>query len=379
MIYLDCNATTRIESEVLEIVRFYLTEEYGNPGSRSHQYGLRASRAVSEAQSLVAEVVDASADEVVFTSGATESNNIAILGLEEYARRTGKTHIVTSAIEHKAVLEPVRAMQSRGFEVTHVAPLETGVVPSTKVLDAITPKTVLVSVMHVNNETGVVQELSGIADGLKNSAQPDVYLHTDAAQGYGKELDQLRHKRIDMISLSGHKLFAPMGVGALILRSRDYDSPPLDPIMYGGGQQGGVRPGTIPTPLVAGLGMAARIALRDHFKREARCMQIRKEALATLGRLNPVVIGGSARVLPHVLNIAFPGIDGEALLLHLKGHISASTGSACTSSSLEPSHVLTAMELPEETVHGAVRLSWSHLTEDIAWETIAGSIEEVHG
>ena len=233
-VYLDCNATTPLEPRVRQVLLRYLDEEYGNEGSRTHEYGAAAKRAVQNARDQVAALVGCKREEVLFTSGATESNNLAILGLAKHGLASGRRHIVTSAIEHKAVLEPLDALASQGFEVTRVTPNADGIVSPERLLAAVRPETLLVSVMQVNNETGVEQPLEAIAAGL---ASHEAYLHTDAAQGFGKRLSALRNPRVDMISVSGHKIYAPKGVGALLLRKRGYEKTPLVPLMHGGGQE----------------------------------------------------------------------------------------------------------------------------------------------
>lgn len=369
--YLDCNATTPLDPEVLEFLCRFLTEELGNEGSRTHEYGLRARQAVQKARNQVAAVVSAKREEVIFTSGATESNNLAILGLKVAGLNQGKRHIITSAIEHKAVLEPCQVLEEEGFEITRLPVGAGGSVNPEEVREALRPDTLLVSVMHVNNETGVRQPIDGIAAILKDH---DAYFHTDAAQGFGKDLEPLRNPRIDLISISGHKIYAPMGVGALIARRRGYERPPLAPLTHGGGQERGLRPGTLPVALIAALGVAAEIAVRDHEKRLQRCREIRKKALAALTPLVPQLSGDRSLVMDHVLNLAFPGLDSEALMVALKDLIAISNGSACTSNTYTPSHVLKAMGMDDDEADSCVRVSWCHLTPEVDWGTVAERI-----
>ncbi|MCP1676634.1 cysteine desulfurase [Natronocella acetinitrilica] len=364
-VYLDCNATTPLEPEVRDAVMLYLSEEYGNAGSRTHETGARAKKAVENARRSVAAVVEASPDEVIFTSGATESDNLAILGLDANGCGVGKPHIVTTAIEHKAVLEPVDVLEARGYEVTIITPGTDGQVSSQEVLNAIRDETVLVSVMHANNETGVLQPIEEIAAGLSPTGWP--IFHVDAAQTFGKELSALRSKRIDLISVSGHKLYAPKGIGALIARKRDGKRPPLRPLTYGGGQELGLRPGTLPVHLIVGLGKAADIAVRDLENRRQRCKEIRERALDALGLLGIQHNGHPDTTQSHVLNISVPGVDSEAAMLAWKGLVEVSNGSACTSTKYEPSHVLQAMGLDEDQVEGAIRISWCHMTPEVDW------------
>ena len=367
-VYLDCNATTPLDEKVREVLWRYLTEEFGNEGSRTHEFGARAKQAVQKARDQVAAVVGAKREDVIFTSGATESNNLAILGLAAYGEEHGKKHVITTAIEHKAVLEPMEELARRGFEVTVLPVGADGRVDPAEVAGALRPETLLVSVMQANNETGVLQPLKEIAALLVGHP---AYFHTDAAQGFGKELDGLREPRLDLISVSGHKIFAPKGVGALVCRRRGYDRVPLKPLVFGGGQERGLRPGTLPVALVAALGQAADLALRDNEARKKTCRKIRENALAALTSVGAVLNGDEASTLPHVLNISIPGLDSEALMLAVKDLIAISNGSACTSSSYTPSHVLKAMGRTDDQANEAIRLSWCHFTPDVDWEVIA--------
>ena len=362
-VYLDHAATTIVDPRVAELVIGTMSEEFGNAGSRTHGYGLDALRLVSAARERVARALGSEPDEVVFTSGATESDNIALLGLAEHGQATGRRHIVSTSIEHKAVLEPLAMLGARGFEVTLVAPERSGHVPADRILDAVRPDTLLVSVMHGNNETGALQPISTIADRL----EPDgPFLHVDAAQTFGRETATLRNRRIDLMSVSAHKVFGPKGVGALVARRRGMRRPPLTPLMVGGGQERGLRPGTLPVPLIAGFGLAAELAVAEEGARAARCREIRRDALTALAPLAPTVHGGDD-VLPNILSIAMAGLDSEAVMVALKGLVAISNGSACTSASYEPSHVMLAMGLDEDEVAGTVRLSWHHDTGPIPW------------
>jgi cysteine desulfurase len=254
-VYLDCAATTPLDPRVrAEMLRF-LDEDFGNAGSRTHAFGQRARAAVEHARDRVAAVVGSSRGDVIFTSGATESNNLAILGLA--AAAGDRRHIVSTAIEHHAVLEPLDTLSRRGFDVTLVPPDEGGAVDPDAILAAVRRDTLLVSLMHVNNETGVIQPVTSVADRLDGT---NTYLHIDAAQSFGREIEALRHPRLDLISASAHKINGPKGIGALIMRRRVGTRPPLQPLMVGGGQERGLRPGTIPVPLVAGFGLAAELA-----------------------------------------------------------------------------------------------------------------------
>jgi len=373
-VYLDCNATTPSEPRVLELVRRYLEEEFGNEGSRTHEFGARAKQAVQKARDQVAAVVGAKRDEVLFTSGATESNNLAILGLAEHGLKTNKTHVITSAIEHKAVLEPFEVLEKRGFEVTILPSNSSGRVDPKELEQALRPETLLVSLMHVNNETGIRQPMEEICAVLQDH---DAYLHTDAAQGFGKDIEPLRNRRIDLISVSGHKIYAPKGVGALVVRRRGYSRVPLTPLVYGGGQERNLRPGTLPVALVAGLGLSSEIAVRERDERLRRNAEIRAAALEALSPLNPEIAGSVEHASEHVLNLSFGDLDSEALMVALKDLIAISNGSACTSSSYTPSHVLEAMGMSTDDANRCVRLSWSHLTPDVDWKAVAERLQGV--
>jgi cysteine desulfurase len=373
-VYLDCNATTPVEPSIVETVQRFLTEEFGNEGSRTHSFGARAKQAVQRARDQVAASLGAKRDEVIFTSGATESNNIALLGLRNYGESTNRRHIVTTAIEHKAVLEPLEHLKSVGFEVTHVAPDRNGVVNVKSVLEVMKPETLLVSMMQVNNETGVIQPIQEIAEKLQGHS---AFLHVDAAQGFGKISARLRSLRIDLISVSGHKIFAPKGVGALIARRRGFDRPPLNPIMYGGGQERSLRPGTLPVALIVALGEAAAMADAGHVQRNARCAAMKSAALAALTRVGAEVNGQIDQTIPSTLNIRFPGLDSEAVMVALKDVVAVSNGSACTSSNYTPSHVLRAMGMTDAQANECVRFSWCHLTPEVDWQLVAEHISNL--
>ena len=374
-VYLDCNATTPLEPEVAEIVRFYTEQEFGNAGSRTHEYGTKAKQAVQKAREQVASVIGGiDASDVIFTSGATESNNLSILGLLKWAKGNGKNHIVTTAIEHKAVLEPIEHAESLGFEATYVNPRKSGAVLAEDILGAMREDTFLVSVMQVNNETGIIQPIDKIAEGLPETG---CYFHVDAAQGFGKELDKLNHPRIDLISISGHKIYGPKGIGALILRRCKFKRAPLVPIQFGGGQERGLRPGTLPVPLIAGSGLAAELCQKNHAKRDEANRSFRQKLFHALEGLDYQLNGDEALSVPHAINFSFNGLNSEAVMLALKGVVAISNGSACTSQSYEPSHVLSAMGLPEDRVQSAIRLSWCHSTTEPDWTAISRGIKSL--
>jgi cysteine desulfurase len=360
-VYLDCAATTPLDPRVREVLIRNL-DAYGNAGSRTHEYGRRARTITEQARLQVAALANASRSEVIFTSGATESNNLAILGLEGFARQSGNLHIVSTAIEHSAVLGPLERLEQRGFSVTRVAPQPSGQVTAAAIANALRPGTALVSVMQVNNETGVRQPIAEIAALLEE--HPSVHFHVDAAQGFGKDLQALRHPRIDFISASGHKIHAPQGIGALIVRRRGRQRPPLAPLLHGGGQELGLRSGTLPVALIAAFGRAAELAMEEGAQRAATCLAFRDRLLEGLLPLRPVLNGDQALTLPNMINVSIPGVDAETVMEAWDGVAAVSNGAACASQVYACSHVLSAMQLSEERKAGAVRLSWCHMTPD---------------
>ena len=373
-VYLDCNATTPIATEVFEEMKPFFLEEFGNEGSRTHEFGTRAKKAIQKAREQVASVLNAKPEEVIFTSGATESNNIALLGLRKEGIEKNRKHIITSMIEHKAILEPCDYLEREGFEVTRLTATRGGVFNIDALKNSLRPDTLLVSLMQVNNETGIRQPIEKVTEILK---EHPAYFHTDAAQGFGKDINTLRNPRIDLISISGHKIYAPKGIGALITRRRGYERLPLESIVFGGGQERGLRPGTLPVALIVGLGKSAEVGERDEEKRKIACKKIKAEALSALKKLDPKITGDESLMMDHVLSLAFPGLDSEALMVGLKDLIAISNGSACTSTSYSPSHVLLAMGLTEDEANECVRISWSYMTPQIDWEEIAKKIHKM--
>ena len=370
-VYLDCNATTPLEPAVGALIRRYFEEEYGNEGSRTHGYGARAKEAVEKAREQIADLLAAKSDEVIFTSGATESNNLAILGLANWGRRHGKTHIISTHLEHKAVLEPIDVLAKDGFEVDLVAPDKNGRVDAAKIISLLRPTTLLISLMHANNETGVIQPIDEVAKAL---AHHPAYFHVDAAQTFGKLIEPLQNHRIDLLSASGHKIYGPKGVGVLLVRHRGKQKVPLAPLVHGGGQEYGLRPGTLPVPLIAGLGLAAEIGAKDHVAREAKCRAFRERFLRAIEPLHPKIHGEEGQVLAHTVNLSFPGISAEEGMVKIRDLVAVSNGSACTSSSYQPSHVLKAMRLAKDEIIGAMRFSWCHLTLDPDWAAVVAKL-----
>ena len=374
-IYLDCNATTPIEPEVVEKMKQYLITDFGNEGSHTHQFGAIAKKAVQEARDQVVDLVNASRNEIIFTSGATESNNISILGLKDYGIEQNKKHIITSAVEHKAVLEPIEELKKIGFEVDILSVNKDGRIDPKDLKSKIRKDTLLISIMAVNNETGVIQPIQEIINIIKDH---ECYFHVDAAQCFGKDLDMLKDKRIDLISISGHKIYGPKGIGALITRLRNYNKPPLKPLFFGGGQEAKLRPGTLPVHLIVGLGLAAKIAKRDLKKRQLKNKKIYDQIISLMKSLKGELNGNEKYLLGNCINFSIPGVDAEAFMLITKDLISISNGSACTSSTYEPSHVIKAMNTNENIIRDAIRISWCHLTnENIPIEEIKERLQNI--
>lgn len=371
-IYLDCNATTPLEPAVLALVNRFMERDYGNAASPIHDFGAFAQMAVEHARGQIAALVAARRDEVIFTSGATEANNLALLGLLQHGHATGRRHLIATAIEHKAVLEPLAAMQQLGFELELLPVDQSGRLEPWRLAAALRPDTLLVSTMQVNNETGVSQPLAELSTLL---AGYDAIWHVDAAQGFGKQIEPLQDQRIDLLSISGHKIYGPKGIGALIARKRHGAFPPITPLMYGGGQEQGLRPGTLAVPLIAGFGEAAKLALRDHAARSDRCYAFRQRLLSALEPLGPLVNGDQRWTLPHTINLSLPGIPSDRAIAGLKRLIAVSSTSACTSHTRTPSHVLAAMGLDQQRIETSIRLSWCHLTPEPDWESILTTLQ----
>jgi cysteine desulfurase len=335
-VYLDYNATTPMDPRVLAAMTpWFLTPS--NAGSRTHVYGQKAKEAVENARKAIAGLLNAPPEEVFFTSGATESNNLAILGLVDHAEKSGRRHILSTAIEHKAVLEPLDRMRQLGFEVDLAPVTRGGYVEPGEIRRRLRPDTLLVSVMHANNETGVLQPVAEIGELLCGT---ETLFHTDAAQTFGKEVPALKALNADLVSISGHKIYGPQGIGALLVRRRGTQKRPVQPLLYGGGQERGVRPGTVPVALAVGLGEAARLAALEWESRRNAALALREQFLRDLQAVEHQVNGDPHRSLPHVVNVSFTGLDSEALMMAMRDMIAISNGSACTSASYKPSHVL---------------------------------------
>ncbi|HYA98444.1 MAG TPA: cysteine desulfurase NifS [Methylomirabilota bacterium] len=376
-VYLDHNATTPVDPAVLDAMLPYLSTEYGNAAS-IHTFGQRARKAVEEARESVAALLGARAQEIVFTSGGTESDNHAIFGIVQ-AAANGPKHVITSQIEHEAVLNTCQALEKQGVSVTYLEPSREGLVSPASLREALQrhPETCLVSVMHANNELGTVQPIAEIG---RIAADADVYFHTDAVQSVGKVPVDVRALGVDLLSLSGHKLYAPKGIGALYIRGGTH----LRQLLYGGHHQRGFRPGTENVAGIVGLGRAAALARASLAEDSARIAPLRDRLERGLLERVPHsrVNGGAAPRTPNTANICFPGIEGEALViaLDLRG-LACSTGAACSSGSVEPSHVLTAIGLSPEDARASLRFSLGRHTTaahiDFALEVVPAAVAQL--
>ncbi len=358
-IYLDYQATTPMDPRVLEVMMPYFTHKFGNPGSRSHAYGWEAEEAVEKARGQIAKLIGADDKEVIYTSGATESNNLAIRGVAEFYKDR-KNHIITTVTEHKCVLDTCRHLEQQGFEVTYLPVQQNGLLDLDVLRAAITDKTVLVSVMAVNNEIGVIQPLAEIG---KICRERKVFFHTDAAQAAGKIPLDVEAMNIDLMSISGHKIYGPKGIGALYVRRKPRVR--LVAMIHGGGQERGFRSGTLPTPLCVGLGEACEIAMKEMDSEAKRLAKLQERMLKGLrAKLTDIVVNGDLEQrIPGNLNISFAYVEGESLMMGIKG-LSVSSGSACTSASLEPSYVLRALGVEEEMAHTSLRIGLGRFTTE---------------
>ena len=362
-VYLDYNASAPIDERVLSVMVDVYKNNFGNADSRTHEFGEGARNIVENARKQVASLLDIMPDEVFFTSGATESNNIAILGLREYAEKTRKKHIITTAIEHKAVLETVNHLKSKGFDVELIYPDLSGQINAELLLSKVREDTLLVSVMHVNNETGIIQPVKEIGEKLQ---EKKILFHVDATQSCGKLVEELRELKYDMLSFSAHKLMGPQGIGVLVLKKKSYKLPPVKKITFGGQQEHGLRPGTIPVALVAGCGAACKIAENEYKKNTLHSETIKIKVMELINKsgVDFHVNGDPDKCISNTLNICIDGVMSEALMISTKQFCAVSNGSACTSKSYSPSYVLIAMGIPTEQIESSVRISWGVDTDE---------------
>ena len=366
-IYLDYSATTPVDARVAEAMMECLTVDgnYGNPASRSHSFGWGAEKAVEDARKNVAALINANPKEIIWTSGATESDNLAIKGAAHFYQKNGK-HIITCKTEHKAVLDTCRQLEREGFEVTYLAPRSSGLVDLNDLRAAIRDDTILMSIMHVNNEIGVIQDIKAIG---KIAREHKIVFHVDAAQSPGKAEIDLQDMNIDLMSLSAHKVYGPKGIGALYVRRKPRVR--IEAQIHGGGHERGMRSGTLATHQIVGMGEAFRIAKEEMAEDNERILMLRNRLLNGLKEIDEIYINGDLEQrIPGNLNISFNFIEGESLIMALKD-IAVSSGSACTSASLEPSYVLRALGRDDELAHSSIRFTIGRFTtaEEIDYAT----------
>ncbi|MDX2370033.1 MAG: IscS subfamily cysteine desulfurase [Colwellia sp.] len=373
-IYFDYSATTPVDKRVAEKMMQYMTTDghFGNPASRSHKFGWQAEEAVDIARNQIAELINADPREIVFTSGATESNNLAIKGAANFYHKKGK-HIITCKTEHKAVLDTCRELERQGFEVTYLDPEKNGLIDLNKLEAAMRDDTILVSIMHVNNEIGVIQDISEIGEMCRARK---IVFHVDAAQSAGKIKIDMQHLKVDLLSISAHKLYGPKGIGALYVSRKPRIR--LEAQTHGGGHERGMRSGTLPTHQIVGMGEACKIA-KDEMDQDLKHVTAMRDRLwAGLNEMEQVFVNGDFdKRYPGNLNVSFNFVEGESLIMALKD-LAVSSGSACTSASLEPSYVLRALGLNDEMAHSSIRFSFGRFTTteeiDYAIELIQKSI-----
>ena len=360
IVYLDYASTTPVDPRVADKMCQFLTPtgDFGNPASRSHKYGWRADEAVEEARSHVANLVNCDPREIVWTSGATEADNLAVKGIARFYKSKGN-HIITSKIEHKAVLDPCRQLEREGFEVTYLEPNEGGIITPEMVDDAIKDSTILVSIMHINNELGTVNNIEEIGEITRSK---NIFFHVDAAQSTGKTKIDLNNMKIDLMSFSAHKTYGPKGIGALYVRRKPRIR--IEALIHGGGHERGMRSGTLPTHQIVGMGEAFRIAKLEMDEDLKKIQKLHDMFLKELDSIEHVYLNGDLEnKVPNILNVSFNFIEGESLIMGLKD-VAVSSGSACTSASLEPSYVLRALGRKDELAHSSIRFSFGRFTSE---------------
>src|SRR5437870_5716102 len=355
-IYLDYSATTPVDPRVAQKMIPFLTEQFGNAASRSHAFGWEAEKAVEEAREHVAALLDADPKEIIWTSGATEGNNLAIKGAANFYKGKGK-HIVTMKTEHKAVLDTVRELERQGFEATYLDPEQNGLLDLEKFKAALRPDTVLASVMMVNNEIGVIQPIAEIGEICRSKG---IIFHCDAVQAAGKIPIDLQKLKVDLLTVTAHKVYGPKGVGALFVRRKPRVR--IEAQMHGGGHERGMRSGTLPTHQIVGMGEAFRLAKLELKAESEHIKRLRDRLLAGLRSIEEMYVNGSLEHrIPHNLNVSFNFVEGESLIMGIKG-VAVSSGSACTSASLEPSFVLRALGRSDELAHSSLRMTIGRFT-----------------
>ena len=370
-IYLDYSATTPVDPRVAEKMMQCLTIDgiFGNPASRSHRFGWQAEEAIDIARNQIADLIGADPREIVFTSGATEADNLALKGVANFYQKKGK-HIITSKTEHKAILDTCRQLEREGFEVTYLAPKSDGLIDLKELEAAMRDDTILVSIMHVNNEIGVVQDIAAIGELCRSKG---IIYHVDATQSVGKLPIDLSKLKVDLLSLSAHKVYGPMGIGALYVRRKPRIR--LEAQMHGGGHERGMRSGTLAVHQIVGMGEAYRILKEEMADETKRLNELRLRLWNGIKDIEEVYINGSLEhTAPNILNVSFNYVEGESLMMALKD-LAVSSGSACTSASLEPSYVLRALGLTDELAHSSIRFSLGRFTTE---EEIDYAIEQIH-
>jgi cysteine desulfurase len=369
-IYMDYGATTPVDPRVVDAMIPWLREHFGNPASRSHAWGWEAEEAVEKARAQVAALINADPREIVWTSGATESNNLAIKGAAHFYASKGK-HLVTVKTEHKAVLDTMRELERQGFEVTYLDVEENGLLDLQKFKDALRPDTILASVMLVNNEIGVIQDMNAIG-GL--CRERGIIFHVDGAQATGKVAIDMTALPIDLLSLASHKTYGPKGIGALYVRRKPRVR--LEAQMHGGGHERGLRSGTLPTHQIIGMGEAFRIAQAEMGAESERIRMLQQRLLRGISDIEQVFVNGDmAQRVPHNLNASFNFVEGESLIMGIKG-LAVSSGSACTSASLEPSYVLRALGRSDELAHSSLRMTIGRFTTEKEIDYAVGTLKE---
>jgi cysteine desulfurase len=374
--YLDYNASTPIDDEVLDYMVEVYKNNFGNADSRTHNHGIAAREVVETARRHLGELLGVDTSEIIFTSGATESSNLAITGLAEWGKDNGKRHIITTAIEHKATLEPIRKLTTQGFSADFILPDISGRIRVNDVISKMQADTILVSIQHVNNETGIIQPIAEIGEYCKKH---NVFFHIDAAQSCGKLVKELQGFQYDLLSATAHKMYGPQGVGILVMREKNYKKPPLMPLNLGGGQESGMRSGTLPVALIAGFGKAAEIALNNHMSWLQEYKSVKDTILKAIlsSGIAYSINGDQAYCLPNTLNIAFEGINSEALMIAVRGSCSLSNGSACTSKAYNLSYVLKAMGIDDKKIESSIRMSWGKRMENLEIDKLITTIKQI--
>lgn len=374
-VYFDYSATTPVDPRVVDKMVPWLYEHFGNPASRSHAFGWEAEAAVEQARADVAELVNADPREIIWTSGATESNNLAIKGAAQFYAERGK-HVITVKTEHKAVLDPCRELERRGFDVTYLDVMENGLIDLDALKAAMRPDTVLVSVMFVNNEIGVIQDIETIGELCRERG---IVFHVDAAQATGKVAIDLQHLKVDLMSFCAHKTYGPKGIGALYIRRKPRIR--IEAQMHGGGHERGFRSGTLATHQIVGMGESFRLAREEMGTENERIRMLRDRLWSGINQIDEVYLNGDLeKRVPHNLNVSFNFVEGESLIMAVK-ELAVSSGSACTSASLEPSYVLRALGRNDELAHSSIRFTLGRFTTaqevDFAVELLKARVQKL--